>query len=81
MLHPPRSVLIGKHGMQLVAQIEGLNTEISKQRYRVDSHILPYIEKLREENEKLKATLREHHNSAGVMNVSSGVSNLKLSPA
>ena len=65
--------------MQLVAEIEGLNTEIAKQRYRVESHILPYMEKLREENEKLKARVKEHHSSAGVSSVSSGVSNLKLS--
>ena len=67
--------------MQLVAEIERLNTEVAKQRYRVESHILPYIENLRQENEQLKITLKDHHSIAGVSGVSSGVSNLKLNSA
>ena len=68
------------HCMQLVAENERLSTDIAKQKYRVDGHILPYIEKLREENVKLKAALHEH-SSGGVPGVSSGVSKLSLSAA
>ena len=67
--------------MQLVAQNERLSTEVAKQRYRVDGHILPYVEKLQDENEKLKAALKERQSSTGVSGVSSGVSKLSLSTA
>ena len=67
--------------MQLVAQNERLSTEVAKQRYRVDGHILPYVEKLQHENEKLKAALKERQSSTGVSGVSSGVSKLSLSTA
>jgi len=67
--------------MQLVAQNERLSTEVAKQRYRVDGHILPYVEKLQDENEKLKAALKERQSSTGVSGVSSGVSKFSLSTA
>ena len=67
--------------MQLIAEIERLNTEVAKQRYRVEGHILPHIANLRAENERLKTELEEHHSSTSVSGVSSGVSNLKLSSA
>lgn len=67
--------------MQLVAQNERLSTEVAKQRYRVDGHILPYVEKLQDENEKLKAALKERQSSTGVSGVSSAVSKLSLSTA
>ena len=57
--------------MQLVA-------DLAKQRYRVDYHILPYVEKLRAENEGLKAKLKSPSSSAGVSGVSSGVQKLTL---
>ena len=67
--------------MQLMADKEALKIELAKQRYRVDSHILPYVEKLRDENAELKARLKEYNSSAGVSGVSSGVQNLKLASA
>ena len=67
--------------MQLAAQNERLSTEVAKQRYRVDGHILPYVDKLQDENEKLKVALKEHQSSSGVSGVSSGVSKLSLSTA
>ena len=68
------------HCMQLVAENERLSTDIAKQKYRVDGHILPYIEKLREENAQLKAALHEHCSDA-VQGAHSGVSKLGLSAA
>ncbi len=64
-----------------MADVERLNTELAKQRYRVDGHILPYVEQLRDKNAELKAKLKEHNSSAGVSGVSSGVQDLKLDSA
>ena len=53
---------------QLVEERERLSTEVAKQKYRVQHHILPYVEELRAEIAQLKAA-----GKSDVSSMSSGV--------
>lgn len=81
ILHVSREPILSytSRRMQLRSENEQLSTEVAKQKYRVDKHILPYVEQLRNENSKLKAALAEQQSSGGVEGVSKGVSGLSLS--
>ena len=61
---------------QLVEERERLSTEVAKQKYRVQHHILPYVEELRAEIAQLKAA-----GKSDVSSMSSGVEKLSLGAA
>ena len=62
--------------LQLMEERERLSTEVAKQKYRVQHHILPYVEELRAENAQLKAA-----GKPAVSTMSSGVEKLSLGAA
>ena len=61
---------------QLVEERERLSTEVTKQKYRVQHHILPYVEELRAEIARLKAA-----GKSSVSTMNSGMGELSLSAA
>ena len=61
---------------QLVEERERLSTEVAKQKYRVQHHILPYVEELRAEIAQLKAA-----GKSAVSTMSTGVEKLSLGAA
>ena len=58
---------------QLLEERERLSTEVAKQKYRVQHHIVPYVEQLRAEIAQLKAA-----GKSAVSTASSGVEKLSL---